>query len=281
MVQQVGTQWDIIALARSPGIQHPKSVTPMAFDLCETNRLRQLFSDSRPHALIHTAALANIDYCQSHPDEAGAVNVEATRRLAECCRKYGTRMVFCSTDTVFDGTKGMYVEEDLPSPINVYAQTKVDAEQIVRAELEDAVVARLALVIGFPLRGLGNSFLANIIASFRQEISVPMSENEVRTPIDVITLGRALLELAESDFTGVLHLAGNTRLSRYDLAVELATYFGFPRRHVTRTNSQTNLDRAPRPNDASLNNTKAKEVLTTRMLSLQEGLRLISENAEK
>lgn len=281
VVKQARADWDVIALSRSNMTSGREDITLIQFDLREIDRLRQVFDQVQPAAVIHTAAIANIDRCQSHQEEAEAVNVGVTARLAELCRQNGTRMVFCSTDTVFDGKQGMYVEQDVPRPLNYYAETKVRAEQIVQDELDNMVVARLSLVTGFPLIGAGNSFLARMIASFQQGIPVPMPENEIRTPIDIVTLGRALLELAGSDFTGILHLAGNTRLNRYEMAVHIAALLGFPQVLVEPTNSNAMSDRAPRPNDASLDNSKAKQVLTTPMLSLAEGIGLILETAEK
>ena len=212
VVKQAEADWDVIALSRRNIVNGRDDITPHSIRPSGTWSAAAGLRRSQPAAVIHAAAIANIDFCQSHQEEAEAINVGVTARLAELCRQYGSRMVFCSTDTVFDGKQGMYVEEDVPCPLNYYAETKVRAEQIVQAELDNVVVARLSLVMGFPLIGAGNSFLANMIASFQKGIPVPMPENEIRTPIDVITLGRALLELAGNDFTGILHLAGNTRL---------------------------------------------------------------------
>jgi len=281
VVKQAGVEWDVIALSRKRIINCRDDITHFQFDLREYDRLRQVIEEVQPAVVIHSAAIANIDVCQHHQEEAETVNVGVTRHLAELCRQQGARMVFCSTDTVFDGMQGMYIEADVAHPLNFYAETKVRAEQIAQAELDDIVVARLSLVMGFPLIGAGNSFLASMVASFQQGNSVPVPENEIRTPIDVVTLGRALLELAGSDFTGVLHLAGNTRLNRYEMAIQIADRLGFPRELVKCTNSNAMPDRAPRPDDVSLDNSKAKHVLTTPMLDLSEGLGLILETAEK
>lgn len=281
IAQQAGDAWDVIALSRSQVAGGRNDITSLHFDLRDVFRLRQVFAEVQPAALIHTAAIANIDYCESHQEEAEVVNVEVTARLAELCRQYDTRMVFCSTDTVFDGKQGRYVEEDVPCPLNYYAETKIRAELIVQTELDNMVIARLALVIGLPLIGAGNSFLARMIASFRQGIPVVMPENEIRTPVDVVTLGRALLELAGNDFKGILHLAGDTRLNRYGLAVQIASRLGYPRELVKASDSNAMSDRAVRPNDASLDNSRAKQVLNTPMLGLAEGLELILKTAEK
>ena len=108
-----------------------------------------------------------------------------------------------------------------------------------------------------------------------------MPVNEIRTPIDVVTLGRALLELAGSDFSGIIHLAGNTRLNRYEMGVQIAALLGFPQALVKPINSHAASSRAPRPDDASLDNSHATHVLKTPMLSLTDGLRLTLETMEK
>ncbi len=281
VVAQAGPEWEVIGLSRPRLADGPASITPFQFDLRERDRLSQVFHETRPTSVIHTAAIADIDFCETHQEEAEAVNVGVTQHLTELCRQHHARMVFCSTDTVFDGTQEMYVEEDVPHPVNSYGETKVRAERVVQEQLEDVIVARLSLVMGFPLMGAGNSFLARMIASFRLETPVSMPENEIRTPIDVVTLGRALLELAGSNDRGIVHLGGNNRLNRYEMGLQIASRLGYSQDLVQPTNSHAMPGRAARPNDVSLDNAKARHLLRTPMLSLTEALDLILETGEK
>lgn len=281
IVKQASDDWDVIAASRSPVPNGRADVTHLQFDLRDFASLKQAFDDTRPTAVIHTAAMADIDRCQQNQRDAEAVNVHVTKCLVELCRKHRARLVFCSTDTVFDGLRGRYTEADEPHPINFYGETKVEAEEHVQNGLANMVIARLALVMGLPMIGAGNSFLARMIASFQQNRSVLMPTNEIRTPIDVVTLGRALLELASHDFTGLIHLAGSTRTNRYDLAIEIANQLGYPSELVTPTNSAADLTRAPRPADVSLNNATAASMLKTPLLNVADGLRLIMESQEK
>ena len=155
------------------------------------------------------------------------------------------------------------------------------AEEVVRKCVAQSVVARLSLVMGLPVLGAGNSFLAKMLMDFKagQEVHVP--ENEIRTPIDVITLGQALLELAANDFSGTLHLAGSTRLNRYDMACRIAKRLDYSQSLVVATDSNTMEGRAPRPKDASLDNSKACNVLDTPMQNLIDGLDLSLASKEK
>lgn len=274
IVKQAGDEWELFGIARSNLPAGYNNVGHFQFDLCDSTRLRQVFADICPEAVIHTAAKADIDRCQANQAETETVNVGVTRQIVELCREHGTKMVFCSTDAVFDGTKGNYTEEDPPHALNFYADTKIRCEQFVQEALKNSVVARLALVAGLPMLGAGNSFLAKMIASFEQNKPVLAPANEIRTPIDVVTLGQALLELAGSDFAGLIHLAGNTPLNRYEMSCQIAIALGFPTELVTRTNSADDKNRAPRPENATLNNAKARRTLRTPMLDFADGLRL-------
>jgi len=248
-------------------------------DFRDAAGLSQLFRQLKPDAVIHTAALADIDFCQSNPAAAREVNVEFTRRLAECCSESGSRLIFCSTDTVFDGEHAPYDESAAPGPVNLYAETKVAAEGIVASLGNQAVIARLALVVGLPVLGAGNSFLAKMRLSFQENRTVAVPAREVRTPVDVITLGRALLELATADHHGIFHLAGCERLSRFTMAQRIARRFGYSEQLVV--DQPPAPGRAPRPRDVSLANAKACATLKTPMRTFDEALDLILEVADR
>jgi dTDP-4-dehydrorhamnose reductase len=275
VVKQAVPAWDVVAFSRSMAPVQGDRFRCWQLDLRDTAKLRETFAEVKPDAVVHAAALANIDYCQSHQDEAECVNVGVTRELARLCGDCGAKMIHCSTDTVFDGEQGMYTEQDQPCAVNFYGDTKIRAEQVVREQVEGGVLARLSLVMGLPIVEGCNSFLANLRASLERGEQVRVPDNEVRTPIDVITLGRALLELAANDFTGALHLAGSTRLGRHAMACRIAQRLGHSTALVIATDSNAIAGRAPRPNDASLDNALARRVLQTPMQTLLDGLELV------
>jgi dTDP-4-dehydrorhamnose reductase len=272
--------WHVYRIDRqdTPGGQ--KNINFYSMDLNDRQSLEDLFNQIQPDAVIHTAALADIDFCQSHHEEAEKINIKVTQNLANLCIKIKARLIFCSTDTVFDGLKGFYDEEDEPGPVNFYAETKIRAEKIIKEKISNAVIARLSLVMGLPIMGRGNSFLARTIEKLTNGEKVKFPENEIRTPIDVITTGRALVELAGNDYCGILHLSGNDRITRYEMAQRIVQRLGYSPDMITPTNSNAMPGRAPRPDDVSLNNAKARETINTPMQSLSDGLELIlkSEN---
>jgi dTDP-4-dehydrorhamnose reductase len=279
VLSQAGNDWEVHALSRSAVRARRDDLRWHVCDPLERDQLARLFREVRPQVVIHTAALADIDLCQAQPEVARAVNVNFTHTLATLCADAGSRLVFCSTDTVFDGEHAPYSESDVPGPVNFYAETKVEAEQVVSRLGTQAVIARLSLVVGLPALGAGNSFLPRMIAAFMDGRAVSVPAQEVRTPVDVMAVGRALLELAAGDHHGIFHLAGHSRVSRYEMARTIALRLGFTLDLVIPQGAAGPPGRAPRPRDVSLDNRKACAQLKTPMRTLDEGLSLILETA--
>jgi dTDP-4-dehydrorhamnose reductase len=263
---------EIFALSRGPGLLERPNLRWLRFDPLDFDRLEREISVIRPETILHTAALADIDYCEAHPEEAVGVNTTLTTVLAGMAARLGIRMVHCSTDTVFDGARGRYIEEDAPAPVNLYGQSKAEAENVVARLEKEWVIARIALVMGLPMLGAGNSFLSRMIPALERGEELGVPPEEIRSPIDVVTLGRALIELAGNDFTGYLHLAGNDILNRVEMVKRIALRLGHDPALVVPKDPSGLPGRATRPRDVSLMNTKARSVLTTRMCGLEEGL---------
>ncbi len=274
IVAHARKKWEVHGVDVSETIGLPADIYAHQLDLTDKEKVAILFHQIKPDSVIHTAAVANIDVCENNKELAWKINVEITQTIAELCKEAGIRMIVCSTDTVFDGKQGYYTEKDKPHAVNYYAETKIEAEKIVLTASAKNIVARLSLVMGLPVMGKGNSFLADTIEKLKKGESVKFPENEIRTPIDVVTLGSALTELAGSSFSGIVHLSGNTRINRYKMAIQIAETLGFPAELIISTDSNAMTGRAPRPNDASMNNSVATKILQTPMRSLSEGLNL-------
>jgi dTDP-4-dehydrorhamnose reductase len=279
VLAQAGSECKIHALTRGAVGKPHDRLQWHAFESLNPGKLKELFDTVLPHAVIHTAALADIDYCQSHREEAQAVNVELTGVLAELCARSEARLILCSTDTVFDGEHAPYTEDSLPGPVNFYAETKVAAEQIVARLGSLGVVARLSLVMGLPIFGAGNSFLARMLAALKEGRSVAFPQHEIRTPVDVVTVGRALLELAAGTHHGSFHLAGLTRINRFEMAQQLAGRFGYPRDLVVAQNTSAVSGRAARPRDVSLETRRSASRLATPFLTLDEAISLVQRTS--
>lgn len=195
-----------------------------------------------PDVVIHTA------YRQEGP-EAWAINVKGSANVALAARELGCRLIHVSTDVVFDGRKGSpYVEEDVPAPCTEYGVSKAAAEQQVVDAQPDALIVRTSLLVGGPGAARSKHELMAV------DPEVTFYEDEIRSPIQVTDLAAALLELAETDLTGILHVAGADDVSRAELAELVA---GRPVRR----------GRAPRdrPLDCSLDSSRARAMLSTEL----------------
>jgi dTDP-4-dehydrorhamnose reductase len=171
-----------------------------------------------PDLIIHCAALSKSVVCEKEPELARQVNVELTQRWCEFARD--ARLIFLSTDLVFDGTQGNYSEADAINPLTVYARTKAEAEQMVLANPRHTVV-RLALNAGVsPTADRG--FNEEIHNAWRRGETLNLFIDEFRTPIPAAVTARALWKLAQSNATGLFHLGGTERLSRWKIGESLA-----------------------------------------------------------
>jgi dTDP-4-dehydrorhamnose reductase len=276
VIQQAGSTWDVHALSGKPPLAKRPGLLWHTLDLKQPSALRAAFDAIAPDVVIHAAAIPDIDFCEKNPAMARAVNVGMTANVAEWCTRKGCRLIYLSSDNVFDGEKGNYVEEDRTAPINEYARTKAAGEAIVSG-VADSVVARVALVMGFGPLGGGNSFLEKTVPLFREGKPIYVPPEEIRTPIDVITLGRALLELAGSDFCGTLHLAGSETLDRVALTRRLAERLGFSPDNVIPRSPTQIAGRASRPRDVSLNVAKARSLLKTPLRDFDASVDLIAK----
>jgi dTDP-4-dehydrorhamnose reductase len=276
VIQQAGAKWDVHALSgKSPLAKRPGLIWH-TLDLKQPSAVRTALDAITPEVVLHAAAIPDIDFCEKNPALARAVNVGMTAAVADWCTRKGSRLIYLSSDNVFDGEKGNYVEDDPPAPINEYARTKAAGEAIV-AGVADAVIARVALVMGFGPLGGGNSFLEKTVPMFRAGTPIYVPPEEIRTPIDVVTLGRALLELAETDFRGILHLAGTEVLDRVMLTRRLAERLGFSPDNVIPRSPTQIAGRASRPRDVSLNTSKARSVLKTPLRDFDASIDLIAK----
>lgn len=275
ILAQVPREIETFAISRQEEFESlPEHVRWITISSGNNKEMANAVVDLKPNAVIHTSAMADIDECEKNQDLAYEVNVNLTRVLVEACEKVSSRFVFCSTDTVFDGKKGMYSEIDIPIPVNYYAKTKLEAEGCVLQSDISRVVARLSLVMGFPVLGVGNSFLSRMQKKIEEGKPVPMPKDEYRTPIDVISLGRALLELAQNSFEGIIHLAGNERSSRYNMGKIIAREMNWDESLIQPYVSEDSF-RAPRPKDVSLDNSLAKTILKTTFYDIAGGIKVI------
>ena len=238
-----------------------------------------LVKEVQPKVVINTAALTNVDYCETHQGEAEKVNVGGARNLADAVRETHIRLIQLSTDSVFDGTIGHYDESDTPHPLNHYAMTKLEAEGIV-SQLSNYAIARPSVVYGLhsqisEIRS-GSTKQMNfgmfVLDRLRNNETVKAVRDQYNCPTFADNLADALLRLARSSENGIYHTVGRSCLSRYEFAAKLSQIFGYPSKMVQPVFSSEFPQQAKRPRNCCLRVEKAEKALGLRFLTAYEGI---------
>jgi dTDP-4-dehydrorhamnose reductase len=265
-----GSDWKVFGTFQYNTFNLP-GVEKIRMDLADLSQIRDTIREIRPNVIVHCAAMTNLDVVQTDRKTGWRINVESTRVIAEESSKLDARMIFTSTDMVFDGKRGNYSEDDPPTPVNVYGESKVAAEEILSRTLPDFVIARLALVYGRPVTG-GSSFSEFIRSRIAAKQEVPLFADQYRTPILVNALAKLLLELASNEFIGTIHLGGPERIDRFTFAQKMAACNGLSTQGFRPVSLFDEMPDAQRPRDVSLNIRKAQMLFATPIPDIAEGV---------
>ncbi len=225
-------------------------------NLSDFQELKQIFTNIKPDAVIHTAALSQPNYCQSHPEESHAINVTASANIAGLCAQYSIPCAFTSTDLVFDGKNAPYKETDTVNPVNLYGEQKVQAEQAMLEQYPQTAVCRMPLMFG-RATPTAKSFMQGFIQTLQEAKELKLFTDEFRTPASGTTAAKGLLLMIEKKFNGIIHLGGRERISRYDFGKLMVEVFKLPDTNLKACRQQDVQMSAPRPADVSFDSTKA------------------------
>ncbi len=249
---------ELVQLAGSycPGLR-ARGISRQEFDLLDFRAAEALFRAERPSVLIHCAAISRSVDSQGAPDLAHRVNVEATAHLTQLAAEIP--FLFFSTDLVFDGAKGNYVESDPVNPLSKYAETKAAAEEIVRQHPLHCIV-RISLTGGNSPKG-DRGFNEEMKNAWRQGKALNLFVDEFRCPAAAPVIARAVWDLVKSRATGTFHVCGAERLSRYDIGNLLAGRHPELNPKIV-AGSRAEYQGPPRPPDTSMNCAKAQKILT-------------------
>ena len=223
-----------------------------------------------PEVIIHTSALTNVDYCQQHLEEAWAINAVGSGAIASAAAEAGARLVYISTDAVFQGDRGGYREHETARPINHYAASKLAGEVQARRYLPAALVVRTT-IYGWNARDK-QSLAEWIREGLMQGQTLPLFTDVFFTPILANDLADALFDLIDLKATGIYHVAGSERCSKYAFGKILAEVFGLDPSEIRQVSvAQADLA-APRPRDPSLCVDKAQVALGRPLPDVRQGL---------
>lgn len=221
----------------------------LACDLRDAAALRQLLREVKPDVVVHAAAYREPDFCEEHPDEAARVNVDAVREVCAAL-PVPARMIFISSDYVFDGTRPPYREDATRTPLNAYGRTKVAGEDAVLAR-PGSLVVRIPVLVGGGPTLAQSGYVGQLVATVRDKTPVVQDHVLVRVPTWIEDVADALAFLIAREATGIVHVAGPSAATRYESVVAVAALLGETHAHI-QPSTEVVARRAPRPVNARL-----------------------------
>jgi dTDP-4-dehydrorhamnose reductase len=244
-------------------------------DLARTRIAFELIKREKPELVIHAAAMTDVDRCESERQEAILGNVEATKNVCEACNLQGAFLIFYSTDFVFDGMKkGPYVEEDTPSPVSVYGETKLLAERYLQMKGKRFLILRSSWLFGKQ----GNNFPRKILRQAEEGKPLQVISDQIGSPTYTGDLAEATAKLVDvlsrtkEAGNQIYHLTNEGAVSRYDWARSILEKKHFPVSLLTPVTSDVSPRPAARPKNSVLSNEKIKNRFSIELRSWEEAL---------
>lgn len=250
-------------------------------DICDAEASEEVFRKAHPQIVIHTAGIANVDYCEKNYEEAYKSNVVGTKIILDLTGKAGAKIVFISTNAVFDGKNAPYSEDSMPSPINSYGKMKLEAEEIVRNSGLEHLIVRPILMYGWNNEHERSNTATWLIEKLRRGETVNIVNDVYENPLFNILCAEMIWSLIDANKEGIYHLAGKDVVSRYEFSRIIADVFNLDKRLIKQVSSDFFPGLAPRPRNTSYNTSKIEKELNVKILGLKEGLTAMKEDKRK
>jgi len=243
--------------------------TGLCLDILDENSIEKTMEKINPDVVINCAAFTDVDAIEKNPQLGHDINFRGVQNLVRTCSKRRLSLVHISTDSVFDGEKGNYSEEDIPNPINEYAKSKLFAEKAIESYLEKSAIIRTNLY-GHDKE---DRFLFDwILNNLNKNIVINGFDDVFFNPLERTNLSDMIIEIAIKDIHGILHLASDKILSKYQFAQSIVSILGFPSSLVKRASIKESNLFAKRPLNTTLSNVKMKKILKTEPIELEDWL---------
>jgi dTDP-4-dehydrorhamnose reductase len=256
----------------------PSSISQTKIDLLNDD-LSKVIREFNPDFVIHTVGHPSVDFCETNHETALKLHVSTTTDIAKVCKDINAKLIFLSTDAVFDGNNnGKYLESDVPNPINYYGQTKLFAEKVVIGVSRDNVVLRTSVIYGWHNR---SRFTNWIIDSLTEQKIVDPYVDQFNTPTLVNDLVECILRIMKMNIAGLYHAVGSTCLNRYQFAIQIAKTFMLDTRLIKSVTSSEKKQIAPRPSRTCLDPSKLEHTINYKFRDVNEGLKIIYNESKR
>jgi dTDP-4-dehydrorhamnose reductase len=243
-------------------------------DVRDRTSIEKVFSLFNPEIVVLAGGITEVDLCELKPKLAKDVNVKGVLNIVKKIKEYGSKLVYVSTDYIFDGENGPYKEDDKPNPINIYGRTKLEAENIIKSKLKDCLIVRTAQLYGVAERSSAQnrSFIIKIIHNMQNNKKVYAADDLYSTPTYSGLLSEMIIKLIEKDAKGIYHCAGAEFINRYDYVNKIADVFELDKALIQRVKLKDLKLKAKRPKKGGLKIDKLKSEIDMHVAGIEEGL---------
>ncbi|OYW18241.1 MAG: dTDP-4-dehydrorhamnose reductase [Sphingobacteriales bacterium 12-47-4] len=257
--------------------RHPvEALNPFVYydmDILDEPTVNLVMEKERPDVVVHAAAMTQVDDCEKDTERAEAVNVKGTAQVLVNAEAISAQFIYVSTDFVFDGEKGMYIETDECNPVNFYGFTKLQAEAITETSTIPFAIVRTCLVYGQPLHGKRSNIFSWVKSSLESGQMIRVVDDQWRTPTYVEDLAAGIVLIIQQKATGTYHLSGEEGMSPFGFACRVAAHFGLNPSLIERVTADTFTQPGRRPPKTGFVIQKAKSELGFAPRDLDQGFR--------
>ncbi len=257
----------------------PQFGIPMKMDLLNHEMISNVLSEKNPDIVIHLGAMTAVDLCDTQQDNALKINSQATEILAKECSKINSFMVYVSTDYVFNGNSGLYKENDATNPLGFYGKSKLLGEKSIQNFSSNWCIARTSTPFG--LHPTKKSFPIWVIENLQKQKQIDVLTDQFTSPTYVPSLSRMLIEISERHLTGIIHVAGASKISRYEMASLVSDKLGLDGKLLREISINDIKWEAQRPKDSSLNVSKAISTLNQKPQKIDHDVNLFIDEIKK
>lgn len=248
-----------------------------AMDVTNESDVRDIVAAYKPDAIIHTAAMTNVDACEKDREGCRRLNVDAVKYLVSAAGETGARLVHLSTDFVFNGKEGPYAEEDAPDPLSYYGWSKLESEKLIQASLIDSAILRTIIVYGVVKDGSRSNIVLWAKGALEKGEPLNVVDDQFRMPTLAEDLAEACVLAAAGSAKGIYHVCGKDYMSILELVQRVARFFGLDASLIQPISARALNQAAERPARTGFILDKAVKELGYRPHSFEEGLEIVKK----
>ena len=252
-----------------------------SLDITNEEEVNSIVALIKPDVIIHTAAMTNVDLCEKEQENCRKLNVDAVNFIAKACKTHHVYLVHLSTDFIFDGEKGMYLETDEPNPLSFYGQSKLDAENVIIAADIEYSILRTIIVYGVTAEMSRSNIVLWAKGALEKGDPINVVDDQFRSPTLAEDLADACILAAEQEPTGIFNASGKDYMSVYEMVQRIAVFFKLNTSLINRTNSSTLNQTARRPPKTGFVLDKIKATIGYNPHNFEDGLQIVSDQLIK